>query len=409
MNAAARRSAYFASAFGTSCVLALSGIGAALPSAAAPSKVVAPAPVLTVDQVALNGAIEVTGLSETEASKLLEGQRTFGLVVNEIRDKYPNSVSYLRWNWALKRGEIQLVNHASDADKTAIRAIASRAGADVSAGGAFGHDELAGQAATLAGEIRRIHPDVLDLSVHPNATYSGLEVTAPLDVSDVTAKWESSSSGNATVALTVVPGMTGHASGGVVGGAQLNLPGGAADCTSAFTISIAGVHYLLTAGHCQDADRYGNNPWLAWIADHTGTYGDLQYHRVYNGGVALPQFQYQTGALTTNRYPSWPFINQLVNRYGRLTSETRVIADDDSTEVIAGVPLTHVSVTDYDTNQQGTDSGGPFWVGASGGASAVGILYGAIWLPPGTFHKRAVFTPAGNLWNIWPNASYYTA
>ena len=67
-----------------------------------------------------------------------------------------------------------------------------------------------------------------------------------------------------------------------------------------------------------------------------------------------------------------------------------------------------MAVTDGGTNNVLGDSGGPFWVGATGGAAAVGIQSGSVW-GLNFLYKHAVFTPAGNLWQIWSNASYYTA
>lgn len=100
----------------------------------------------------------------------------------------------------------------------------------------------------------------------------------------------------------------------------------------------------------------------------------------------------------------------MVHRYGRYTSDYLEVDDPDSTETIEGVTLTHMAVTYPHTYTISGDSGGPWWVGASGGASAVGIQMGSMWISfPIDCCHRAVFTPATNLDNIWPSATYYTS
>jgi hypothetical protein len=137
----------------------------------------------------------------------------------------------------------------------------------------------------------------------------------------------------------------------------------------------------------------------------------MQWQSIYNGGVALPKFQYATGLLTINKYASSPTSGEMLNRYGRNSTESITVDNPDSTETVVGITYTHVAVTNYDSNVVAGDSGGPWWTGASGGASAVGIQSSKIWrtfIGGGTCCYRAVFTPALNLYNIWPGSYYYT-
>lgn len=104
------------------------------------------------------------------------------------------------------------------------------------------------------------------------------------------------------------------------------------------------------------------------------------------------------------------YAHQIVIRYGRNTSDTLEVDNPDSTETIESITLTHMAVTYPHRYTISGDSGGPWWIGASGGAAAVGIQMGSMWISfPIDCCHRAVFTPATNLDNIWPSASYYTS
>ena len=156
--------------------------------------------------------------------------------------------------------------------------------------------------------------------------------------------------------------------------------------------------------------NYGNNPWLGSSSpERQGAWGDLEYHRIYNGGVGLPKFQYASGAITWNKRVSGVYANRIVNRYGGYTSDTLEVDNPDSTETIEGVTVTHVAVKYPHTYSIDGDSGGPWWIGASGGAAAVGIHMGSTWISFPDCCHRAVVTPATNLDNIWPSATCYTS
>lgn len=381
-----------------------------LPSSVAPRTVAArsEAPVQgTPEEVAAAGAQKVLGLSAEDAVKFIQAQQAFGSVVDELRSS--EVVSGYRWNFEQNRGEVTLVASADQASKDRVSKLATSVGALVLDGGEISRTARAEQSVALSEYIRKAHPEIATLRVHPAQDYASLEVESPVDVTDAVNAWAAEQQPVVKVSTTVAPEMGGSLSGGVVGGAQLNLPtpNGDSECTSGFTIQRAGVRYLLTAGHCANNVNYGNNPWLLFVAERRGSYGDMQYHQIYNGGVAQPKFQYIQRSLTTNRHPAWPYIGSLVNRFGRNTFEYILVEDDDSQETIGSYTYTHMAVTDGHTNNVPGDSGGPFWYGASGGAAAAGVLSGSVWVNP--IYKHAVFTPAGNLWQIWPDASYYTA
>ncbi len=188
--------------------------------------------------------------------------------------------------------------------------------------------ERGNQAARLSEEIRTAHPGLANLSVLPAGDSEEILVEAPVDVGESVNRWRNKDPGgrSASVRQSLQPNMRAANTGWVVGGGQLNRPSGAAECTSAFTVLNAPAPpKLLTAGHCADDLRYGSYQWLQYASDRVGSYGDLQWHTIYNGGYALPQFQYAPGYLTTNKYSSSVYRNQMVNRYGRMTSETMIV------------------------------------------------------------------------------------
>ncbi len=336
-----------------------------------------------VAEVAAQGAAKLVGISVEDAKTLLAAQGRFGQAVDRIREQYPERLSIASWNKKTGLGEINLVKDAPTDAVTGITALATAAGARVTAVGEMSESARSEQTVRLSEAIRAAHPDLTNLSVHPSEDYSGLVVESPEPVSDAVDKWAADPQGGdgTEVEVVVQPGREASSSGGVVGGAQLNYPGGSAACTSGFTIKIAGDVFLLTAGHCPTGLNYGNNAWLgSSYPQRLGAWGDLQYHWIYNGGVGLPQFQYTSGAVTFNKHVSGVYAGQIVNRYGRNTSDTLEVDNPDSTETIENVTVTHVAVTYPHTYTIGGDSVGPWWIGASGGAAAVGIHKGSMWI-----------------------------
>lgn len=367
-----------------------------------------------VSNVATQGTAKLLGICATDAAALLAAQGRFGEAVDQIRTRYGEWISAVSWSKPDGIGEVSLVKNAPSDVVAVITDIVSRAGAHLTGGAEMSEAARGEQAVRLAEAILAAHPDLKSLGVHPTKDYSGLIVESPVAVQDAVDAWVRDPTGGAgtSVGTEVQPGRISGATGGVVGGAQLNYPGGSAACTSAFTILIGDSAYLLTAGHCPTQLNYANNPWLGLsFPQHYGDHGDMQYHWIYNGGVGQPKFQYTAGALTYNKHASSVYSGQIVNRYGRNTSETLKVDNPDSTEHYDdGTTLTHVAVTYTETNLIPGDSGGPWWIGASGGAAAVGVTSGKIWtnLPWGECCHRAVFPPATTLNHFWPSASYFT-
>ncbi len=84
--------------------------------------------------------------------------------------------------------------------------------------------------------------------------------------------------------------------GATFGGGQLRTTGGAAVCTSGFNGIRNGQRGLVTARHCIDRLRFGNNVgWIqfAGIASGTpnGNHIDLQYHRAINNTTTPARFR----------------------------------------------------------------------------------------------------------------------
>lgn len=366
-----------------------------------------------VADFAARSLADKTGMSPDEAREVLDSQSRFGLAVNELKADYADVLSSARWDDGDQVGVVSLVPNAQHlSEVSGARALALAAGARVDEAGLLTESSRNELAVQLSETIRASHPEIKNMRVYSANDGSRLIVETPVPLGDLVATWAKEPGGGNGVPTTVIvqDGLTGQSTGGVVGGASLNLTNGNAGCTSGFTIRISAVTYLLTAGHCETYLNYGNNAWLTGqISERRGNWGDLQYHGILSGGTGLPRFQYTSGALTTNKYPSSPYSGMWVNRFGRMTSETIQVDKPDSTETIEGVTLTHVAVTYAETNNIRGDSGGPYWIGASGGASAVGIHQGKMWhyIGPIECCHRAVFTPAGNLWSIWPSASYY--
>jgi len=244
----------------------------------------------STEGIAVSGAQTALGLNADAAVSLIKDQEAFGLVVNELRGKYASAVSGFRWNLDAGRGEITIVGSASADLKGAVEDLARTVHATVIDGGTLSREARADQAVELSAAIRKAHPDIVNMSVRPSQDYQSLEVVAPVEVSDSVRAWSATQRTAVDVAVTVTPDLSASLSGGVVGGAQLNSTDGSSTCTSGFSITISGVHYLLTAGHCVNSLEYGFNPWLAFMAERRGNYGDMQYHYVYNGGVAQPSF-----------------------------------------------------------------------------------------------------------------------
>ncbi len=84
--------------------------------------------------------------------------------------------------------------------------------------------------------------------------------------------------------------------GATFGGGQLRLTNGAPDCTSGFNGIRNGVRGLITARHCADRLRFGNNVgWIQFVGVAGGTPNgnsiDLQFHRAINGTTTPPRFR----------------------------------------------------------------------------------------------------------------------
>lgn len=217
-----------------------------------------------VAEVAAQGTANLVGISVEDAKTLLAAQGRFGQAVDRIRGQYPERLSLASWNKQAGLGEINLVKDAPADAVAGITALATEAGARVTTVGEMSESARSEQTVRLSEAIRAARPDLTNLSVHPSEDYSGLVVESPEPVSDAVDKWAADPQGGdgTKVEVVVQPGREASQSGGVVGGAQLNYPGGSANCTSGFTIKIAGDVFLLTAGHCATGLNYGNNPWL---------------------------------------------------------------------------------------------------------------------------------------------------
>lgn len=360
---------------------------------------------------AARGAAKYLGVTVAEARKVLDEQQRFGRSVDQIRARHSAAVSKVYWDFDGGRGVVDMLAGSAPEEVSQVRSLLGPSGR-LTQQGRVSEVERGNQAARLSEEIRTAHPGLANLSVLPAGDSEEILVEAPVDVGESVNRWRNKDPGgrSASVRQSLQPNMRAANTGWVVGGGQLNRPSGAAECTSAFTVLNAPAPpKLLTAGHCADDLRYGSYQWLQYASDRVGSYGDLQWHTIYNGGYASPQFQYAPGYLTTNKYSSSVYRNQMVNRYGRMTSETIIVNNPDATVTINNSTLTHVAVTETGSNVDFGDSGGPWWAGASGGATAVGIQSSATYISIGGLVccRRAVFTPANNLPLIWPGLYYY--
>lgn len=159
----------------------------------------------------------------------------------------------------------------------------------------------------------------------------------------------------------------------VFGGGQMRLASnGSAQCTSGFSGTRAGQNGIMTARHCPDRMRFGNNPgWIqfAGIASHTpaGNAIDLQFHRTLSGTTAVPRFRAGSlyGFRTVGHVASTrPPLGAQVCKWGMTTGYgcTQVHAVRRCFSY-SGSNLTYcglVAATQYITG--GGDSGGPwFW------------------------------------------------
>ena len=168
----------------------------------------------------------------------------------------------------------------------------------------------------------------------------------------------------------------------VQGGRNMNaISDNAAVCTAGFTAVRNGQAGLLTAAHCPNQLRYGNDKgiieYTATAADSPGGRNDFQFHRTLSGNSTNAQFRVTSSTDRVVRRVSNPSNGQIVCKWGRFSgygcatvSSTNRCYTYPGEGTFCGLVAVASNIT------LGGDSGGPWFFGetATGGHTGLAAI-----------------------------------
>lgn len=310
-------------------------------------------------------------VSVADAEAIVSRFSSFGDFVTHIANAYPDNYSHAFSSEDARSQLLHLTVMTPKATLETIRAAAPL-GVVVSADSLFSEHELQSTAADLGLEYHQQFPGEDWPTIAPSADRRTLKIWTRSDVKSAIERWHQRRADSAQLGVQFVgPPPVIVLAESVVGGAELNSPGGGV-CTSGFTVTSSAGSGVLTAEHCSNDLLYGAQAWLVFKAGHWGLKGDVQWHSTTK--ATPPQFQYEPGKITTVKTVRIPYDGMLVRRYGRYSWDSTYLSVAEAWHMNgSGDNYNILTLTNPNSSVVGGDSGGPVWNGASGGAAAVGL------------------------------------
>lgn len=275
------------------------------------------------------------GIGLAEATDLYGWHGAFADYVRDVREAHPGSVAGAGIEGDSKAGWIAFAAKAPEDVRASVRSMPKKIAIIENRG--YSEEQLDEWVVQAHGAARK-NADVMNvLSVGDNRAgridvqvqlRNGRIGSARQGLAAITEAIPASIRQRVAVRLTSEPDLRGGVEVNIYGGGLLWPPSGAY-CTAGFNVYYpTGLKGTLTAAHCDNTQKYGNQVPMTFVREVTGDaqlWGDFQWHRAtdYNSHTITPQFISKAGEQPrTVSAVGTPIQGLLICVFGQTTGQT---------------------------------------------------------------------------------------